>query len=151
VIRFASVALALTSTVTAPAQPPRPWREAPEFLRLFAPTDGPGARPGVYRAYVSPLEMDAALERLREDGSLLRPPGAWEPRTRSPLDAFGQTGPYNRWQLLRLYGGRAPRVARGPRAENGRIVESWTLISPHPDATLQQLQPGTLLLVLKLP
>jgi hypothetical protein len=128
------------------AQPRADWREAPEFVRLFGPG---GARDAAYRAYVSPLDLDVVLTRLRTDSSLLRPPGAWQPRATSPLDAFGQIGSYNRWQLVQLYGGTAPRVARGPRGENATVTESWTLISPYPDTTWQNLHQGTLLLVVR--
>jgi hypothetical protein len=34
--------------------------------------------------------------------------------------------------------------------ENGRVVEAWTLISPYPDAQLEHLDSGTLLIVLHL-
>ena len=85
------------------------------------------------------------------DASLVRAPGAWEPRPLLPLDAFGQAGRYDRSGLARLYGARQPRVARGARTENGRVVESWTLISPYPDAALRRLGAGTLLVVLRLP
>lgn len=154
-LSFMGIMMLLVSSMQTFAQPGPRWREAPEFLPLFAPArrpdglpvEAPGAKAGLYRAYVSPLDLDTVLKQLHGDASLLRPPGAWQPRTLSPLDAFGQIGEYNRWLLLRLYGGRPPQVARGPRAENARVVESWTLISPHPDATLQRLRQGTLLLV----
>ena len=78
-------------------------------------------------------------------------PGAWQPASTAALDAFGQTGDYDRWALARLYGGRHPRVARGPRlAPDGR-TESWTLISPYPSPTLRRLESGTLALVLRVP
>jgi hypothetical protein len=35
--------------------------------------------------------------------------------------------------------------------ENGRVVESWTLIAPYPDTALRGLEAGTLLVVLRLP
>jgi hypothetical protein len=53
--------------------------------------------------------------------------------------------------VARLYGAERARVSRGARTENGRAVESWTLISPYPDPTLQKLERGTLLVVLRLP
>lgn len=123
------------------------WKDAPSFLTLFAPT---GPRAGSYRIYVSPLDLDATLQQLSDDSALVRTPGAWEPHAVLPLDAFGQTGSYNRWAVVRLYRGSRPRVVRGARRENGQITESWTLISPYPDTTLQRLEPGTLLVVLRL-
>jgi hypothetical protein len=130
------------------AQSPAGWQEAPGFVRLFAPPP-PGA--AAYRAYVSPLDLEASLRAIASDPSLLHPPGSWDPRPVAPADAFGQSGSYDRFALARVYGARRPLLARGPRAEAGRVVESWTLISPYPDAELQTLQPGTLLIVVRLP
>lgn len=132
----------------AAAQEAVPWREAPEFVPIFAPR---GPRAEAYRVSVTALDLDTVLKRLTGDATLLRPPGAWMARSVAPLDAFGQTGAYDRWALVRLYGARGPRVARGPRAVDGRVTESWTLISPYPDATLQRLEAGTLLIVLRVP
>jgi hypothetical protein len=129
-------------------QPGVDWQQAPAYVALFAPS---GARADAYRTFVSPLDLDTLLDRLGPDVSVVRPPGAWEPRPQLPFDAFGQTGPYDRSKLARLYGARRPRVARGPRAENGRIVEAWTLISPYPDPKLEHLEAGTLLIVLRVP
>jgi hypothetical protein len=100
---------------------------------------------------VTTLDLDTVLRRLTNDATLLRPPGAWTPRAVLPVDAFGQAGNYDRWALARLYGARGPRVARGPKGVDGRVTESWTLVSPYPDATLQRLEPGTLLIVLRVP
>ena len=124
------------------------WQAAPEYLPLFAPA---GRRSDAYRAFVSSLDLDAALDRLRLESGLLAPAGAWEPKAQLPFDAFGQTGRYDRWKLARVYGARRPRVARGPRAVDGRVSEIWTLVSPYPDPSLTRLEAGTLLLVLRLP
>jgi hypothetical protein len=140
--------LLLLLSATALAQDAVPWREAPDLAAVFGP---PGPRADAYRAYVTTLDLETVLERLTADATLQRPPGAWTPRASAPADAFGQTGAYDRWALARLYGARAPRVARGPKATDGRVTEAWTLISPYPDATLQSLEPGTLLIVLSLP
>ena len=95
--------------------------------------------------------LEAVLRQLDGDRALLRTPGAWEIRELAPADAFGTAGAYNRLQVARLYGAERARVSRGARTENGHTVESWTLISPYPDATLQRLERGTLLVVLRLP
>ena len=124
------------------------WREAPDYIPLFAPRR---THTDAYRTYVSPLDLDSVLRGLDDQPSLLRPPGSWQPRTLVPLDAFGQTGGYDRWKLARLYGATRPRVARGPKALNGGTIESWTLISPYPDPSLQRLEAGTLLIVLQVP
>ena len=104
-----------------------------------------------YRVYVSPLDLETNLRSLTADASLVRAPGAWQPRAMLALDAFGLAGRYDRSGMARVYGARQPHVARGARAEDGRVVESWTLISPYPDAVLRRLSEGTLLVVLRLP
>ena len=113
------------------------WTESPAHRPLFTP---PALPDGVYRTYVSPRPID---EIVQETGG--------EPRAVAPLDAFGQTGPYNRWTLALLYGGRRPRVARTYMVEvDTGVFEAWTMISPYPDPRLERLEPGTLLIVLRL-
>jgi hypothetical protein len=120
------------------------WQDAPDYLAVFAPA----AHRDAYRTAVSPLDLDAVLQALAGDPSLALTPGAWTARAELPADAFGRAGTYNRWALVRLYGSRQPRVARGARLEGGRVVESWTLVSPYPSADLTRLEPGTLRIVL---
>jgi hypothetical protein len=122
------------------------WREAPEYLRLFAPA----AHRDDYHAYVSPLGLDETLKVLLADPGVQRPPGAWEPQPMIAFDAFGRSGGYNRWKLAGLYGSRRARVARGPRVDHGQS-ESWMLVAPFPDPALLHLEPGTLIIVLKIP
>ena len=62
-----------------------------------------------------------------------------------PLDAFGAAGSYSRAALARLYGGKRVRVARG-WIEYADRFESVTLLSPHPDAALTRLIPGTMVI-----
>jgi hypothetical protein len=123
-----------------------PWREASEYLRLFAPV----AHRDHYRAYVSPLGLDETLAALLADPAVQRQAGAWEPQPMIAFDAFGRSGSYNRWKLAGLYGSRRARVARGPRVDHGQS-ESWMLVAPYPDPALQHLEPGTLIIVLKIP
>ena len=106
--------------VAARAQPPPAdaWQEAPAYLRLFAPS---GARAAAYRTFVTALTLDRLLAALADDGSLLRPRGAWSAAPLVPADAFGQTGRYDRSRLARLYGAGRPRVARGPRGDAVRF------------------------------
>jgi hypothetical protein len=118
------------------------WVETPVYTRLFTPPRLPA---GTYRTYTSPRPIDELARDLQQGA-----PGSFEPQWVSPGDGFGQSGGYNRWQVARLFGARRVRVARGPRVENGRVIETWTLVSPYPDPELQRLQPGTLLIVLSL-
>ena len=127
--------------------PAESWREAPGYLRMFAPS---GPRAAAYRIYVSPLDVETLLKRLAADSSLLHPPGAWSPAALLPLDAFGEMGAYDRSKLARLYGSRRAIVAHGPRGTGERPTEAWTLISPYPGTGLQRLEPGTMLIVLDL-
>ena len=122
------------------------WREAPQYVELFAPREQRAA----YRAYVSPLGLEATLADLLADPGVLQPPGAWTPQAMIPYDAFGLSGSYNRWKVAGLYRSRRAQVAHGPRVDHGQ-VESWTLVAPYPDAALQRLEPGTLILVLRVP
>jgi len=138
----------LAAAAAPAAQMAAPWREAPEFVGLFAPVD---ARANAYRAYVADVDLDGALRVIATDPALSRTPGAWAPQPVLPLDVFGQAGRYDRSRLARLYGGRRPHVARGARVADGRPIETWTLISPYPDPDLQRLETGTLLLVLRRP
>ena len=122
------------------------WVDAPSFVRLFAPA----AHQDAYRAAVSPDGLDAVLAALGDDPALVRTPGAWRPQTVAAPDAFGRSGRYDRWKLARLYGARQARVARGARVEDGRVTESWTLVSPYPSADLGRLEAGTLLIVVRI-
>ena len=120
------------------------WRDAPEYVPLFAPAN---AR-NTYRISVTPAALQDVLADRAADGTLVPTPGAWEPRSESARDAFGTAGSYNQWQMARLYGSRAPRVARGARMDRGRVVEAWTFISPYPSPDLRTLYPGTMRLIL---
>jgi hypothetical protein len=124
----------------------RPWREAPEYLALFAPRTHRDA----YRTYRSPLGLEETLRALLTESGGEQPAGAWEVQAVTPFEAFGRTGSYNRWQLAGLYGSRRVRVARGPRLDQG-YAESWTLVAPYPDPALRRLEPGTLIIVLRIP
>jgi hypothetical protein len=71
-------------------------------------------------------------------------PAGWAIEREHPLDAFGAS-PIDRSKLVRLYGGRQARVARGwTRTSDG--FESVTLISPHPARDFTRLEPGTLVI-----
>jgi hypothetical protein len=60
-------------------------------------------------------------------------------------DVFGSGGAYDRGKLARLYGGQRARVVRGWRA-GGDEFESVTLVTPYPDASLDHLKTGTMVI-----
>ena len=120
------------------------WTDASELGALFVPANQRDS----YSVAVTPASLEDVLSDLGRDATLVRTPGAWQPREESATDVFGTAGPYNRWQLARLYGARLVHVARGARADRGRVVEAWTLISPYPSADLRTLHPGTMRLIL---
>lgn len=128
------------------ASPTAGWREAPEYVGLFAPP----SRRDAYHAYVSPAPLEATLKQLFVDPGILHPPGAWTTQAMIPTDAFGLSGSYNRWKVAGLYRSRRAQVVRGPRLDQGQL-ESWTLIAPFPDEDLQRFEPGTLAIVLRVP
>jgi hypothetical protein len=143
------VAAVLLTAGTMGAQTPGvlPSSEAPSiYLDLFTPA----VHRSAYQAFVSPLPLDQLLKSLTDTG-FAAPPAAWRPERQLAVDAFGRAGRYDRSKLARLYGARRVDVARAPRVEGGRVVESWTLVSPYPDPRLERLEPGTLVLVLRLP
>jgi hypothetical protein len=144
--RPTAIAAAAVLLACAAVRSAESWRDAPEFIGIFTP----GAHRGAYHASVSETPLDAVLTGLADDPSLVRTPGAWTPRSRPVLDAFGTSGSYDRWKLARLYGSRQPRVARGARTGEGGITESWLLVSPYPSDDFTQLEPGTLRIVLRI-
>ena len=120
------------------------WRDASDYLDLFTPVNQHQA----YAIAVTPASLENILAGVAADQRAVRTPGAWQPRHESAQDAFGTAGRHNRWLLARLYGSQQPRVARGARMDRGRVVESWTLISPYPSADLRTLHPGTMRFIL---
>jgi hypothetical protein len=72
-------------------------------------------------------------------------PAGWAVLALDPVDAFGAAGSYDRTALFHLYGAARARVARGWTDTAGRF-ESLTFISPHPNAALTALEPGTLVI-----
>jgi len=103
----------------------------PVLTALFTP---PNPHVGGYQVCTTDRRIDEVAE------------AGWTIESLEPPDAFGRAGPYDRAALVRLYGGRRTRVARGWRQQGDRF-ESVTLISPYPDASLGRLNPGTMLIV----
>jgi hypothetical protein len=117
----------------------------PALTRLFAPLSTP---PGLYAVHHvnRPIrEVAASLRALDPNPA----PGAWEATRPEAHDAFGQAGLYDRFRLAQLFGGRRVTVVRGSLADAGGI-RAFTLISPCPDPTLSRVEPGTMVIVLRL-
>ena len=110
----------------------------PRLTRLFTPLH---PQLGNYEVCADPRPIERVVESDDGPGG----PHYTEMTEVEALDAFGRAGPYDRNALARLYGGRRAKVVRGWRRENGRF-ESLTLISPYPDASLQRLEPGTMMI-----
>jgi len=102
----------------------------PALTALFTP-----ARPRVGRYEV--CTTADPIETVAERG--------WTIEALEPLDAFGSAGPYDRFAVSRLYGGRRVQVAHGWH-QRGDEFESITLISPSPDASLTTLAMGTMVI-----
>jgi hypothetical protein len=103
---------------------------SPRLAQLFAP---PHPQFGRYEVCSTPSPLAAVNDR------------GWRPELLAPFDALGQAGSYDRAAVARLYGARRPQVARGWIRSNGQL-ESVTLVSPYPNPTLTQLDPGTLII-----
>jgi hypothetical protein len=103
----------------------------PALAALFTPEK---PRLGYYQVCTTDEPIESVAER------------EWKIDAVDPLDAFGAAGPYDRFAIARLYGGRRARVAHGWH-ESGGQFESITLISPYPDAALERLMPGTMMII----
>jgi hypothetical protein len=143
VVALAAITVSTTAVGWRTPAPAR-WHAAPQHLERFVPVNHRRS----YDIAVTPQPLDEVIAEIAADPNAAQTPGAWQPRNESPSDAFGIAADYNRWQLARLYGGRSARVARGARLDRGRVIESWTLISPYPSADLGTLHPGTMRLIL---
>jgi hypothetical protein len=109
----------------------------PALTRLFTP---PHPQLGHYEVCT---DADGIEKIVAEGGP--RGPHYGPIEAAQALDAFGGAAPYDKSALARLYGGRGVKVARGWREDAGTF-ESVTLISPHPDASLTRLEPGTMVI-----
>ena len=142
-VMAATVAAALAAGVLVNAQSNRDRPDAscaPAYAGLFAPLQPRLGRPPAVLPWTSRYEVCTSSEPLTALAQ-----ADWTIEATAPLDAFGAAGTYDRAKVARLYGGRWPRVARGWRRSEGQL-ESITLVSPYPNATLTRLEPGTLII-----
>ena len=141
-----STAIACVATA-ATAIGPDLGRRDDQLRRLFTPLHAPD---GAFEAYVSDESIDALARRLARLNPSAESRASWIVRRVDVWEAFGSASRFDRYPVMRLYGGIRPRLARGPIVQDGRVVASATLISPYPESSLDRLQTGTLVVVLRL-
>lgn len=147
-LRALPAALGLVASLMTPrAEEPALGRRDEPLRRVFTP---PHAPVGTYEVYVSEEPIEAVAARLGALDPSPASPGSWIIGRVDFKEAFGTASRYDHYGVARLYGGIRPRVARGPISENGRVVAGVTLISPYPDASLEHLQEGTLIVLVRL-
>jgi hypothetical protein len=108
----------------------------PSLAALFTP---PHPEFGRYEVCTTSQSIE---ETIRDSGFAAAVPAI---EALEALDAFGTAGTYNRAALARLYGGTRVLVARRWQRHADEFV-SETLLSPYPDASLQSLHPGTMVI-----
>ena len=111
----------------------------PALTALFTPSH---PRVGHYQICTTSDRIEDVVADRTLEGV---PPTYGRVEALEPLEAFGTAGPYDRFAVARLYGGRRVQVARGWRQLDDRF-ESITLFSPYPDASLTHLMPGTMII-----
>ena len=137
--------LSLSAWVAAAADDTHfPATPSPEHAARFAP-------PGQAERYQF-LVTEVPIDEVAAFYARRAPQGSGRHFVVGPgvPDAFDSLARFNRFRLAQLYGGRAPRVARGPvpRASGSREVAAVVLLmSPYPEPDLGVLNPGTLIMV----
>jgi len=142
--------LALLFTVVVTADDVHPWQADDRLRRLFTP---PAMPAGTYRVFVTGQSIEKVSDhyRTRAHGPTESAPSeGWRPAPQSFGEALGPTAVYDRSKVGRLYRGRSPRVARG-MVRRGDAIEAVVVISPYPDASLARLDPGTMIVVFRVP
>ena len=131
-------------------------QQSPAHARLFAPPAR--AADFTFETTSAPIETVAREFRARwpsPNPSTSNPDapasGAWRVDRAAPSELFDGAALFDRARLARLYGGRSPRVARGPIIANGTVVEVVQLLSPYPEADLRRLNDGTLIMRVRIP
>lgn len=126
---------------------PDPGAYSPALTRRLTPSSVPE---GTYRIYVSDATLEAQLETLRALDAA-HAPGEWEVAEADVLGVLAAgAGVSDRARLARLFGGRRLHVARGAIEDGTRLV-AYTVVSPHPDATLHSIDGGSLVIVFDVP
>lgn len=119
---------------------------SPAHAVLFAP---PG-RAGLFAFATTRERLDDVVAYYREHWPS-PDRRSWMVERSGPNDVFDGAALFDRARLARLYGGRPIRVARGPMIENGRVTHTVLLVSPYPEPDLEHLNPGTLIMTVRVP
>ena len=128
------------------ATTPPTWKQDAALTRLFTPLAVPA---GTYTVYTTPEAIENLTEQLKaRDRS--PSPGAWEPFRPEAHGAFGHEGSYDRARLARLFNGKRVTVVRGSVVDSGQRL-AYTLVSPHPDATLSRIVEATMIIEFRVP
>lgn len=144
---FMAAPVVVLSLAVVSIDAPGLGRRDEPLRRLFTPLHAPA---GTFEAYVTGEPIDRVARRLAQLNPSPQSGASWIIRRVDVSEAFGSASRFDRYQVLRLYGGIRPRLARGPILQDGRVVASATLISPFPDSSLEHLQIGTLIVLLRL-
>lgn len=129
-----------TIVLVGATDPPR-TRPSPEHAALFAPP----ARAARFRFARTPDSIDTVARFYRERFPS-SDPRSWTIQRIAATEVFDGAALFDRARLARLYGGRPPRVSRGPVTRGGAVVEVILLVSPYPEPDLRHLNPGTLIM-----
>lgn len=111
--------------------------------RAFAPPAA--AARFEFSVTAEPIEIVAAYYRERWPS---HDRGTWTIAQGPAAEAFDSAAMFDRGRLARLYGGRHPRLARGPIVVEGSDFVVL-LMSPYPEADLTGLNQGTLVMIVR--
>jgi hypothetical protein len=127
-----------------PGSTPSLGQPRPDLARMFTPLAAPA---GVY-AVSTTSEPIGALASALKACDVAPAEGAWALTRHEGHEAFGQAGIYDRTRLAQLFAGRRLTVVRGSLARAGEL-DAYTLISPYPNAALDRIEPGTMVIVVR--
>jgi hypothetical protein len=114
---------------------------SPAHARFFAPP----ARVAQFQFARTDLPIEVVAQFYRERWPPLDP-RSWKLERVVAAEAFDGAALFDRARLARLYGGRNPRIARGPITTERGGTAVVLLVSPYPEADLRDLNRGTLIM-----
>lgn len=114
---------------------------SPAHARLFAPP----ARAADFTFETTSAAIEEVVGEFRARWPSPNP-ATWRVDRVTAGELFDGSALFDRARLARLYGGRPPRVARGPITRDGVVIVVVQLLSPYPEADLSRLNHGTLIM-----